>query len=503
MGIIVRQGIKTSIVNFIGAFIGMLSVLFIYPLEKEVVGFANNLYSMAFFLSPFIGYGVSAIAVKFYHRLKEKDETSPSGFLFTLLVYIFLTLLFLVLVSIFFKKHIYNFLESIHFDSSIFSSNEVVIISLATILVVLSLLTAFSQIRGRNTIPSIITNLGYKLFLPFVVILVFYNYLNDSNVDLFVLFFHLIALAFLAVYVIQFGIFNTNKKGLINVIKLKSEMLAFGLYSALTSLGTIMAFKIDSIMISGLLGYAATGSYTLPMTMAAVMDIPNQAILGITGPIVSKAWIEKDILHLKEIYQKASANLLIAGIYILLMGTFCFEDLIRLSTNPSAFEGTKYIFIILCFAKLTDMATSINSAIIGYSDFYKFNLYFVAILGISNVGLNLFLIPRYGIAGAAWATFISLTIFNIIKLLFIYFKFHLNPFTNATIKTLFLGIILFLMIINLNYISENVFISIFLKALFLTAIYLFTVFKMNLSEDLNEVLLRYINLFIFNKKKYK
>lgn len=494
MGIIVRQGVKTSIVNFIGAFIGMLSVLFIYPLEKEVVGFANNLYSMAFFLSPFIGYGVSAIAVRFYHRLKDKDETSPSGFLFTLLVYILFTLLFFVLLSIFFKNYIYKFLEKIHFDSSIFSSNEVIIICLTTTLVVLSLLTAFSQIRGRNTIPNIITNLGYKFFLPFVVILVFYNYLDKENVDLFILSFHIIALVFLALYVAQFGVFNTHKSGFYKVIKVKSEMLAFGLYSALTSLGSIMAFKIDSIMISGLLGYSATGSYTLPMTMAAVMDIPNQAILGITGPIVSKAWIEKDIAHLKEIYQKASANLLIAGIYILLMGTLCFEDLILLSSNPSAFEGTKYIFIILCFAKLTDMATSINSSIIGYSDFYKFNLYFVAILGISNVGLNLFLIPRYGIVGAAWATFISLTIFNVIKLLFIYFKFHLNPFTNSSIKTLLLGSLLFVLIMNVDFVYENVFLSILIKSLSLTAVFIFAVYKMRLSEDLNKILNQYIKL---------
>lgn len=90
---------------------------------------------------------------------------------------------------------------------------------------------------------------------------------------------------------------------------------------------------------------------------------------------------------------------------------------------------------ILGFSVLINMATGFNGEIITYSKYYRFNLIAVGILVVLNVALNLLFIHLgYGIAGVAWASFISMTIFNISKLLFIYKKFGLLPFDGKFFK---------------------------------------------------------------------
>ena len=54
MGIIKRQSIKNSIVNYVGVFIGAISVIFIYPLiDKEDLGSIQFTLNTAILFAPF------------------------------------------------------------------------------------------------------------------------------------------------------------------------------------------------------------------------------------------------------------------------------------------------------------------------------------------------------------------------------------------------------------------------------------------------------------------
>ena len=99
-----------------------------------------------------------------------------------------------------------------------------------------------------------------------------------------------------------------------------------------------------------------------------------------------------------------------------------------------ALLSAKYVVLFLGIAKLTDMLTSINGQIIGFSSRYRFNLYAVIFLGIVNVFLNIYLIDLFQITGAAIATAISLILYNLIKLGYVYYHFGFHPFSTNTLK---------------------------------------------------------------------
>jgi len=95
---------------------------------------------------------------------------------------------------------------------------------------------------------------------------------------------------------------------------------------------------------------------------------------------------------------------------------------------------------LLLIAKLLNLAASTNNEIINYSKFYRANLVFLLILAFINIVLNIYLIPKYGISGAAFATLASFIIFNLLKLIFIKVKFGFLPFSKNTLKLLLLGV---------------------------------------------------------------
>ena len=86
--------------------------------------------------------------------------------------------------------------------------------------------------------------------------------------------------------------------------------------------------------------------------------------------------------------------------------------------------------MLSCFlgiARVINMATGLNNEIINYSKYYAWNLVFILFLATTNIVANILLIKAFGLVGAALATLISISLFNIIRLSFIQLKFKMHP----------------------------------------------------------------------------
>jgi O-antigen/teichoic acid export membrane protein len=138
-------------------------------------------------------------------------------------------------------------------------------------------------------------------------------------------------------------------------------------------------------------------------------------------------------------------------------------------------------------AKLSDNLIGNNNAILFNSDYYRVVLVLGVLLAIITVILNLILIPQYGINGAAVATFISIRVYNMAKVIFVYVKFKMLPFTVNTAKTL----VLILVLIAVLYFWEFPFhpiINIGLKSIVISLGYGLAVYIFNFSEHITGIL---------------
>ena len=95
--------------------------------------------------------------------------------------------------------------------------------------------------------------------------------------------------------------------------------------------------------------------------------------------------------------------------------------------------------------RLIDLFTGVNSQIITFSDYFRFNIFAILILAIFNIIFNyLFIVTLdWGLLGVATATFISLTLYNAAKFVFIMVRMKLQPFTSETLKIIAVGGICF------------------------------------------------------------
>ena len=205
-------------------------------------------------------------------------------------------------------------------------------------------------------------------------------------------------------------------------------MFKFSIIGMIGGLGTIIAFRIDSVMISSMIDNYHTGVYSLILFMSNVIEIPFRSISSISTPIISSFWKQKKIDEIVFLYKKTSLNLLIIGLLIFFIIFINIKDLFQLTSKSKDLEVAGIIFLFLGIAKVLDMTTGINDQIIGQSKHYYFNLIAIVFLAVISIITNYYFITAYGIVGASIGTLISITLYNLLKFTFIWYKFKMQPF---------------------------------------------------------------------------
>jgi O-antigen/teichoic acid export membrane protein len=153
-------------------------------------------------------------------------------------------------------------------------------------------------------------------------------------------------------------------------------------------------------------------------------------MFALYAPIVSNHLKSESFAELQKKYVEVAKLLFCIGALLYCCVFIGLEDLFRLMPTYDKLKDSIPIVFILGFSVLINMATGFNAEIITYSKYYRFNLIAVCILIVLNIALNVYFIYELnlGIVGVAYASFISITLFNISKLVFIYKKFRLFPF---------------------------------------------------------------------------
>jgi len=491
MGIIQRQSIKHTLVQYSGIVFGVISMLYIYPKVAEAYGLAQTLFAAAFFLAPVVSMGTWVMAVKFFPDFKN-EKTNHNGFLGLLLLIAGIGFTIFLISFPILKSYISEYL--FQGDKPAWYFEFLPYVVPFTFFVVFNrLLSVFASNFHRIVIPSILEEFLLKIVLP-VLILLFYNEIIPIQWVIYgILINYSIGTVGLTFYLWTLGQANPRLK--LNFIskKLRSSMLKYGSYGVVNAVGTQGAFKIDTLMVSGEINLETTGFYSQANFFAEAMSKPQKSIIGIAGPLISKALQNNNLQEVKTIYKKSSVTLLIIGLFLFIGLWTCIDDLFTIMDNPKI-ETIRYAFLFLCLAKLVNMGTSVNNEIINYSKYYRFNFWMILILAVMNISLNFWIIPIYGAEGVAFATFFSFLIFNLAKLIFIKIKFGFHPFSMKTIAILLLAVGIYFISTLLPDLG-NPYLNIILKGGLITLTYPFLVFKMNISKDYNQLITSGLNNF--------
>lgn len=166
--------------------------------------------------------------------------------------------------------------------------------------------------------------------------------------------------------------------------------------------------RIDQVMIKNMMDSASVGLYDAAVRLSEVWYFVPGIIASSLFPAIMNAKKVSEELYRSRIRKLAVLLVLLAVLVALPVSIFA-GFIIKLVFG-SAFLGAVLILQIYIWS---NVATSLNSVMSTYLIAENFNkmLLFSTFAGMAaNIFLNLFLIPKYGTAGAAMATLISYAI---------------------------------------------------------------------------------------------
>jgi O-antigen/teichoic acid export membrane protein len=202
------------------------------------------------------------------------------------------------------------------------------------------------------------------------------------------------------------------------------------------AVGSVIVLQIDQLMVTAYLGTSYNAIYVIAFFMGTVIEIPKRSISQMSDAIIASAFENERLDEVKKLYKQSSINQLILGGFVFVLIMTNLDNIYAIMPKGSEYIDGKLVAVIVGMSKLSSMAFGVNSEIIISSKFYKSNIYFVLILAVLTIILNALFIPLYGLVGAAIATFTSVFLFNLIKLMFIYHKLSFQPFSIHSLSTI-------------------------------------------------------------------
>ncbi len=433
MSVVARQGFKYTVIGYLGFILGALSTYFVFPYDFAFYGKLSYILTTAEIMVPVVVFGLSYANVKFFHQTQKEGKhqnvlsLSLAGILFNFGVFTALFLLF----------H-YLFPE---YKQEAWWKLKYIILALVLVLSISHVLNRYVSNYKRIVVPNIFENIFPKLanlgaFCLFI-------FLGMSQPTAFGFFFAMFTMSTIGYFVYASSLENLKPDLSTAYVKkdgLWKDILNYSFFGFLGNIGNYIAIKIDKFMIGNALGMEELGIYSTLFAMISLISIPQLGLFNISAPIINKSIAENDMEELDRFHKKTSLSLFFLGAVLFSCLLVGFPYLVSFIKNGTMLRESEPVIWILGSAILFDLATGFNGNIISMSKYYRYNIVFMIFLAVLTIGLNYYFLQHtgLGIAGVALATAISLTLYNIVKISFNYYKFKVHP---LTIEMIFVSII--------------------------------------------------------------
>lgn len=488
MGIIVRQSILTSVISYLGIAIGYINVMYLYPkfLEPEQVGLLRTIQDAAMLFTPFAVFGLGQSIIRFFPHFAE--NRNANSFISLILTLALFTYGIFLLIFFMFQDHFVSFFDE---NAGGIIQYTSLILWLTFFLLFINLLEQYSRSLMNIAFPSLLRDVGVRILQGLLVTVYFVRLITFHEFLIYSIVIYLLILAALALNLFARGFRYSTEFREFRRDKLK-EIFSFSSLSFIGMSAMILIGKMDSIMVSGLIGLASNAIYTTAFFIATVIEVPKRAITTAASTLIAKAFERNDLGEVRRLYEKTSINQLIIG-SLLLIGIWAnISNIFAIMPRGEVYRAGTYVVLIVGCGKLIDMAFGPSSEIIGLSRHYWFNLVVITILAVVVIISNYVLIPVLGIEGAACGTILALLVYNVAKYLFIYFRLGLQPFTASTGKVLAIGLIVLL----LNSIlpkAELVMIDIGYRSFIITLVFGALIIQSRSSEEVSGLFIKILN----------
>jgi O-antigen/teichoic acid export membrane protein len=442
MSTIRRQSIISSIIVYFGFALGFLNTyLFTRQggLTKEQFGLTQTFIAIAFIMFSVANLGMTAYIGKFFpyyksHLPNKKNDQLTIALFFTCIGFLIVTLLGIA------SKHI--IIDRVFSNSPEVPKYFYWMFIFGFGFTIYMVMEAFAWQQRQAVLSNFMKEVLFRLFTTVLIVLTTLQVIKSFDVFIGIYSFTYLVIAVILLFFFikrkelhfTFSVSNVTMKFRKKIIQLASYIWGGGLLFNIAGV-------FDSIVIAAVMpnGMAFAGIYAMAQNISSLVQAPQRAIVSSAVGPLSQAWKEKDYAKIDKVYHRSSINQLIFSCAMFSLIWLNFDDGITTFHLQEDYRAAKWVFFYIGIYKIIDMGTGLNSQIIATSTFWRFEFISGVILLTLTLPLNWQLTRLYGIVGPAFSNLITFSIYNLIRYIFLFRKFKMQPFTNKSVYTILLG----------------------------------------------------------------
>ncbi len=505
MGVVIKQSIKGTIVNYVGVIIGFLTTFFVLTayLSQEEIGLMRVLVDAAVLFSSFAQLGTGSSIIRFFPFFKDENKNHHGFFFWTLIVPIVGFLIFLIVAKCLQGVIIQTFSK----HSELFVNYFKFVFPLSLFMLYQSVFEANANVLMRIVVPKFVREVGVRVGLLIAYLL--YGYWHIIDLDGLVIAFcitYLVAALVDFFYLLSLGKISFRPDLKIFTKPLIKDIVFYTMFLLLNAITVNVMPMLNTFFVSAGMGLAFTGIYAIANYIANVVEIPNRSLNAIVQPEISESVKNNNMDHAEKLCQSVSLHLMLSSALIFFIIWINIDVLFMLLRNGSQYEAGKTVVLILGIAKILNSTLFVSSSVLNYSRYYYWSLVFTVMLTIMAVVLNVLLIPRFGMNGAAMSHLLSYLTFYLCLLLIVKWKTGVNIFSKAQLKVvaLFVGLLL----LNLSWMNivlplfqklpfsstANALIDAVIRSVMVLTVAGVVCYYWNISEEINRIICKVLKI---------
>jgi len=432
MGIIIRQSIKGTIVNYVGIAIGFFTTFFVLTrfLTAEEIGLTRVLIDASILLSGLAQLGTSSSIIRYYPYFKD-EKKKDHGFFFWSLVIPFIGFLIFGILYLILKPSIENVFSE---KSPLFVDYYYFVLPLTFFMLYMAVFETNANVLMRIVVPKLVREVIVRVLSLAVYLMYAFKLVSLDGFVIALCSVYAIATLINIIY-----LFSLNRISLKPDFKhitksLRKDYLLYTLFLITAALDGTITPSINTFFISAQLGLNYTGVFAIATFIAAIIEIPYRSLGAITQPQISQTVKDGDIKGADLLCKNVSLHQLLAGSFIFLIIWINIDLFFAILPNGAEYSSAKWVVFILGLSKLINSTFSVGISVLSYSKYYYLSLIFTFILTLIAIVLNNLFIPIWGMNGAAAASLIAYIIYFVLLLALVKWKINTSPFSTKQLK---------------------------------------------------------------------
>lgn len=223
------------------------------------------------------------------------------------------------------------------------------------------------------------------------------------------------------------------------------KLLRFSVPVLFVGVSAILLRQTDRIMLGYFKASEDLGIYSAAAVISHQAGLIMYSFGYIFCPIISDLYNREDLGSLERLFKTVTRWILSINLVLLLLLILFSKQI--MGVFGSDFAAGWLVLVILSAVHLIGYST--GGALVGYvlqmSGKQDIELVNAVVMLIANIALNLWLIPPYGILGAAIATGVSFAMINVARILEVYKFFRMHPFDTNYYKPFVAGMVVLLL----------------------------------------------------------